>query len=140
MKKFWLLLLSVIVIPAMVVSAGPREDAIAERIKKVGSVCVEGEDCASQSSPVTAVAQNAGGGAEATYNKTCATCHAAGVAGAPKLGDTGAWAPRIDTGMDALYASAINGKPPGMPARGMCFACTDEELKALVDYMVEASQ
>ena len=42
--------------------------------------------------------------------------------------------------MEVLYQSSINGLPPGMPAKGMCFTCSDDELKAIVDYMVEAVQ
>jgi len=75
----------------------------------------------------------------ATYNSTCMACHASGAAGAPKLGDKEAWAPRIATGMDALLASAINGKN-AMPPRGACAACTDDDLKAAIEYMVSQSQ
>jgi cytochrome c5 len=73
------------------------------------------------------------------YMKACVACHATGVAGAPKLGDKEAWAPRIATGMDALMNSAINGKNV-MPPRGTCASCSDEELKAAVEYMVSQSQ
>lgn len=107
---------------------------IAERIKKVGEVCIEGEDCGS--APVT-VAAAGGASVEENYNKSCATCHIAGVAGAPKLGDAAAWEPRLAKGMEALYGSAINGMPPAMPAKGMCFSCSDDDLRALVDYMVD---
>ena len=62
----------------------------------------------------------------------------AGVAGAPKLGDAVAWEPRIAKGMDTLYNSVINGLPPAMPAKGMCFSCSDDDLRALVDYMVDS--
>jgi cytochrome c5 len=74
-----------------------------------------------------------------TYQSTCQACHATGAAGAPKVGDKEAWAPRIATGMDALYSSAINGKNV-MPPKGTCASCTDDELKAAVDYMVSQSQ
>lgn len=118
------------------VTAGPVEDEIAERIKKVGNVCVQGDDCASASTADVA-SVDAGGGIQSTYDKTCATCHNAGVAGAPKLGDTAAWEDRLAKGMDELYASAVNGLPPAMPAKGMCFQCSEDDLKALVDYMVD---
>ena len=77
---------------------------------------------------------------EANYNKSCATCHNAAVAGAPKFGDAEQWASRIAKGKEVLYASSINGMPPAMPAKGMCFSCSDDDLKALVDYMVESAQ
>lgn len=122
------------------------EGEIAERIRKAGQLCLAGEACASAAPGTGAAsagaAQVAQAGAsiniEDTYNRTCATCHIAGVAGAPKLGDVPAWAPRLAKGTDALYQSAINGMPPAMPAKGMCFACTEDDLKALVDYMLDS--
>ena len=114
-------------------------DDIAERIKKVGDVCVEGADCAAAAFASTVVATG-GASVESNFNKSCATCHNAGVAGAPKYADAVAWAPRIKKGMDVLYASTINGLPPAMPQKGMCFSCSDDELRALVDYMVAAAK
>lgn len=74
---------------------------------------------------------------QAVYNKACMACHMVGVGGAPKPGDKAAWEPRVAKGMDALMASAINGVPgTAMPARGSCASCTDEELKAAIDFMV----
>jgi len=72
----------------------------------------------------------------ATVFKTvCTACHTAGLAGAPKVGDKAAWAPRIATGMDALLKSATNGKN-AMPARGGAADLTDDELKTAVEYLV----
>ena len=70
------------------------------------------------------------------YQASCQSCHAAGVAGAPKLGDKEAWAPRIAKGKDALLMSVTNGLNV-MPPKGTCMSCSDEELSAAVDYMVE---
>ena len=87
----------------------------------------------------TTVAAAAGSGAgEALYKQACQVCHAAGVAGAPKLGDKAAWAPRIQAGTEAMYAIAIHGKG-AMPARGGTTA-SDADLKAAVDYMAAASK
>ena len=44
---------------------------------------------------------------EAVYNSGCMACHMTGVAGAPKVGDVEAWAPRIELGIEALYERAI---------------------------------
>ncbi len=84
------LVLGLVVLFGTSVQAGTAEDQIAERIMKVGELCLEGEACAS-AAPTTTLAAAGGFNAEETYNKTCATCHAVGVAGAPKLGDTAAW-------------------------------------------------
>jgi len=141
-KKIGMLLIAAWVnsLTADVAFADTVEAGIIERIHKVGSVCIEGDNCAAGSSTAAVAAVSSGGGAEENYKKTCSTCHAIGVAGAPKLGDTASWEPRIAKGMGVLYSSVINGMPPGMPAKGMCFTCSDDELKAIVDYMVESTK
>jgi cytochrome c5 len=73
------------------------------------------------------------------YDGVCMVCHAAGVAGAPKFGDRAAWAPRLKTGMDALYASALKGKN-AMPAKGGNAALSDADVKAAVDFMTAAAK
>lgn len=73
------------------------------------------------------------------YRQACAFCHDKGVAGAPKLGDAAAWAPRISQGMDALYASATRGKG-AMPAKGGNPSLGDADIKAAVDYLVAQSR
>jgi cytochrome c5 len=77
---------------------------------------------------------------EQIYLNTCFSCHAAGVAGAPRVGDAEAWALRAEKGRDALLASTVDGIAPGMPPKGLCQDCTDEELGQAIDYMLEASQ
>jgi cytochrome c5 len=76
---------------------------------------------------------------KATFDKTCAVCHATGLAGAPKFGDKGAWAPRIATGLDTLHNSALHGKN-AMPPKGGNLALTDADVIAAVDYMVGAAK
>ncbi len=76
---------------------------------------------------------------KAIYDTKCFTCHNTGVAGSPKLGDKAAWEPRIATGMDALLATSIKGKG-GMPPRGTCMDCSDEDLMAAIQYMVDAAK
>ena len=70
-----------------------------------------------------------------TYDQACAACHASGVAGAPKTGDLTVWAPRIATGIEALYTSAIKGKGI-MPAKGGQMAIPDEDIKTAVDFII----
>jgi cytochrome c5 len=65
-------------------------------------------------------------------------CHAAGVAGAPKLGDKAAWEPRIKTGLEALKTSAVKGKN-AMPPKGGS-AASDADIHAAVEYMVNAAK
>lgn len=78
--------------------------------------------------------------AETTYMASCFACHSTGAAGAPKVGEGNAeaWAPRMEKGMDAVVTNAINGLNT-MPPKGLCFTCTDDDLRALVQYMVDSS-
>ena len=76
---------------------------------------------------------------KAVYEATCAMCHAAGVAGAPKFGDKAAWAPRIATGKAALVASVLKGKN-AMPPKGGNAALKDDDIAAAVDYITAAAK
>ena len=75
---------------------------------------------------------------ESIYNRSCFSCHAGGVGGAPIPGDEEAWAPRVAKGMDALVASVREGMPPGMPPMGLCTSCSDEDFALVIDYMLNA--
>ena len=112
--------------------------AIEERIKPVGESCMVGDS----SCAVAAAAADAGPrSGEDVYNAACMACHTTGAAGAPKLGDVAGWVDRLAKGMDVLYDSGVNGLAgTGMIAKGGCMNCSDDEVKAAVDYMVENSQ
>jgi cytochrome c5 len=86
----------------------------------------------------TGAAATAGGAVPALFTQTCQMCHGTGVAGAPKVGDKAAWAPRLAQGIDGLTANAIKGKG-AMPPRGGSTA-SDADIKAVVTYMVNASK
>lgn len=123
---------------------------IAARIKPVGST-PEIEKGPSPLVPTPAAAQvtTAAPGADAgkpaaadgkaVYDANCQACHAAGVAGAPKLGDKAAWAPRLGAGAAAMVASAIKGKN-AMPPKGGNLSLADDAVKAAVDYMIAQSK
>jgi len=123
------------------------EEIVIENIKPVGEVYVAGEsepEEAATASPAADMTADAGAAAapksgEQVYNSSCMACHSTGVAGAPKLGDKAAWAPRIAAGMDSLLANATNGLK-AMPPKGTCMSCSSEELQAAVEYMVDKSQ
>ena len=124
---------------SLAVVAGPRDEEIAERIKPVGNVCVEGEDCGAAAPVVADAGGSEARSGEAVYNTSCNACHGTGAGGAPKLGDAAVWADRIAQGSDVLYSNAINGLN-GMPMKGLCMDCSEEEIKLAVDYIVEGSQ
>ncbi|MFT7220189.1 MAG: cytochrome c5 [Candidatus Azotimanducaceae bacterium] len=135
MSKFKFL---VVLFSLMPVVASHASDDITARIHKVGTVCIEGQACADATAAPMEVAAS-GSSVESNFSKSCATCHYSGVAGAPKFGDAAAWESRIAKGMDTLYSSTINGLQ-AMPAKGMCFSCSDDDLRDLVDYMVSSAQ
>ena len=113
-----------------------NSNSIAERLAPVGQF-------AADTSAVTleAVAPIVLSGEEAYTS--CAACHAAGIAGAPALGDAASWSTRIAQGIDTLYSHAIKGFQGStgfMPAKGGNTALSDESVRAAVDYMVEKSR
>ncbi|MCE1240007.1 MAG: c-type cytochrome [Azonexaceae bacterium] len=68
------------------------------------------------------------------YNTVCGACHNTGAAGAPKIDDKAAWAPRIAQGEAALIKSVTNGKN-AMPPKGGA-SLSDEEVKNAVEYVM----
>ncbi|HEY0846920.1 MAG TPA: c-type cytochrome, partial [Noviherbaspirillum sp.] len=76
---------------------------------------------------------------KAIYDASCVACHSTGAAGAPKLGDAAAWAPRVKAGAPALYTSAIKGKG-AMPAKGGNPKLSDADVRAAVNYMISQSE
>jgi cytochrome c5 len=107
---------------------GLTPEAVAQRIQPVGHVEFGG----------------AGGGAaggrsgEEVVKSTCAACHQAGVAGAPKMGDNAQWAPRIKQGLQTLVQTAIKGKG-AMPPKGGNTALSDDEVARGVVFMANQS-
>lgn len=75
---------------------------------------------------------------EQVFQAVCTACHTAGVAGAPKVGDTAAWAPRLQTGFEALLATVLHGKG-AMPPKGGNPALSDLEVARAVVYMANKS-
>lgn len=80
-------------------------------------------------------------GAEKTpqqlYTGACLACHTTGVAGAPKIGDSAAWQPRLANGIDALAESAITGKGAMPPNGGSAYS--PEQMRAVLEYILSES-
>jgi cytochrome c5 len=117
-------------------------EAVSARIQPIGRV--EMADAApaatlSAAGAAATAAPAAGADGKKVYDGACSACHAAGIAGAPKLGDKAAWAPRLKTGMGALVKSVIGGKG-AMPPKGGNSALGDAEVKASVEYLVGQSK
>ena len=134
--KFAVLVLGTVLSLSVNAVSDKKHAEIEDRLQPVGKVCLEGD-----SSCGTAVAAVASGpqSPEDVYQASCSACHASGAAGAPKMGDVAAWAPRIDQGIDTLYTHAIGGFN-GMPPKGLCMSCSDDEIKVTVDYIVANSK
>ncbi len=120
-------------------SAESQDQAIIDRIKPAGEVCVEGKDCGNIAVASTPAASSAARSGEDIYKASCFGCHGTGVAGAPKFGDAAAWKARSGAGLDGLTKSAIAGKG-AMPPRGTCASCSDDDIKAAIKYMLDNSK
>lgn len=122
------------------------KNAIAERIKPTGTVCVQGEECASASTTAssanateTTPAASASRTGKEIYDNTCSTCHASATAsalGAPEFGNADDWQARVDQGFDTVLKHSIDGLN-AMPARGTCADCSDDEMTLAIQYMVK---
>jgi len=113
------------------VRPGETEDTeagVLKRIKPVGEVTLA--DAGAPKGNITG---------EQVYQAVCKACHEAGLAGAPKIGDKAAWAPRIKQGVDQLYAHAIGGTAKGMPPKGGNAELADAEVQRGVVYMANRS-
>jgi cytochrome c5 len=127
------------------------DQAVAARLKPVGTLVLAGSpeaeaalaasagNAASAPSPSASAPASAEDNAKAIYTSSCAACHTTGAAGAPKLGDKAAWAPRIKSGAEALYTSALKGKN-AMPPKGGNASLSDSDVKSAVDYMVSQAK
>jgi cytochrome c5 len=101
------------------------------RIKPVGSICLEGDACGA----AVAASDGKPKSGEEVFNGSCNACHGTGVGGAPKNGDKAAWKDRLAQGKDTLHTHAITGIR-AMPPKGTCMSCSDDEIKAAVDFML----
>jgi len=119
-----------------------------ERIKPFGQVAVAGEDNSGLAIQATAVPVASGGAAadaaalptdgRSVFDVACSACHGTGIAGAPRIGDKAAWAPRIAQGTATLEKHAIEGfqgQAGMMPAKGGRTDLSDDAVRAAVDYL-----
>jgi cytochrome c5 len=123
----------------------PRmQQSVEERLASPARVAVAGQDNSALTiAPVTTaatatVATTFKSGTE-VYENVCKACHGAGLAGAPKAGDKGAWAPRISQGKPTLYEHALKGftgKAGVMPPKGGRTDLSDDLIKQAVDHIV----
>jgi cytochrome c5 len=121
--------------PASAAPAAANSNENAQAAAAVAALASVPQAAAPASGAQSADASQAG---KALYQQVCQACHAAGVLGAPKFGDKDAWAPRLKDPMDTIYNYALHGKG-AMPAKGGSNA-PDADVKAAVDYMVNASK
>jgi cytochrome c5 len=125
---------------------------VAERLAPAGAVYAGDTGraammAAQEAAAKAAASQVAFGGStdgKTVYDGLCHSCHSAGVAGAAKLGDKAAWAPRIAQGIDTLVKHAIEGYhgPDGnfMPPKGGMPSLTDEQVKNTVHWIVDQAK
>ncbi|ART80718.1 c-type cytochrome [Oceanisphaera avium] len=115
-------------------------EAIDARTKPVGSVYMAAdlEGIVGASADAQDSEEEAGPrDGETVYTAHCAACHGTGAAGAPIKGNAEQWESHVAKGHETLVKHALEGFQ-GMPARGACGACSDEEIINAVDYMLDA--
>lgn len=108
----------------------PESTDVENRIKPVGQVYLSGAQAEQPAAPTGPKS------AADVYQTSCFACHGTGAMNAPKKGDSAAWGPRKAKGMDVLLEHAINGFN-AMPPKGTCMACSDDEIKAAIEFMLE---
>jgi cytochrome c5 len=127
----------IVVTDDMASGGDERQAKIEKNIKPVGQVNVGSAPVSSAATETETAAAGPRSG-EQVYNASCLACHSTGVAGAPKVGDQAGWASRAAKGLDAMTATAISGIN-AMPPKGTCADCSDQELKAAIEYMLSES-
>lgn len=140
-KLFWIQIILVVIVGTMFLLAPKATKHTAEASSTKAVVKAAAQNLAPVGE-VVAKKDDAGGNAgaaksgEAIYKETCQTCHATGIANAPKLDDKAAWEPRVANGLDGLLKTSISGKG-AMPPKGGNMALSDEEMKGVVLYMAK---
>jgi len=109
------------------------DNSVLERIKPVGEVQIDTSNIIA-SAESNEPSERSG---QEIYNSKCAGCHTSGVMAAPKYASLEDWSNRIGLGLEKLTLSAIAGKG-GMPPRGTCMDCTDNEIKVTVQYILDS--
>lgn len=127
---------------SMYASDDLNRQQIQERIKPVGQVRLQAQavnvSTAAINNKVIAQDEKSGAGQD-TYERFCIVCHRDGLAGAPKFQDVNDWKPRMSgKTIDDLVTSSINGLN-AMPPKGTCSECSEEDLKAAIQYMLPKS-
>jgi len=110
------------------------DSATLERIKPIGEVSIDSSSAVAS----TGTSNQTERSGEQVYSK-CQSCHDSGIMEAPKFGSLEDWAPRIERGIDDLLMVAIAGKG-GMPPKGTCMDCSDNELRSAIQYMIDSAK
>lgn len=127
MRKMLITLMAVLSISF--VQADEDKSEVEKRIKPVGEVYLAGAQ------PAKAAAPSGPKSGADVYQASCFACHGTGAMGAPKKGDP-AWEPRKAKGMEVMLSNALNGIN-AMPPKGTCMSCSDEEIKAAIEFMLK---
>lgn len=139
MKHVLILFLIIFIVPCYALDPASVA-AIQARIQPIGKVYIAEQSNTPPATDATmsSLLNSSDIGAH-IFVTTCSTCHANGVAGAPKYKDKNAWQPRITKGIDTLLQHVKEGYN-AMPPRGTCSECTDTDLRKAIEFMMAGSK
>lgn len=132
MRCLWAILL---VLSSLLYAQSDGIEQIEKRIKPVGKVHINEQPQPKKVNPPLVKQEEAG---QKVYERYCVVCHRDGLVGAPKFRDE-AWKSRLSAKtLEQLVQSALKGLN-AMPAKGTCYECNEEDIKAAVEYMLPKS-
>jgi len=138
------LLLIALIIGEVVIGPHSDEEVMAEAVDSMEDLAMRLKpvvtlaDMRSNMSVASAAGSTANKSPAQLYQSACLACHTTGAAGAPKIGDGGAWSARLAKGLDVLVTSAIKGIGAMPPRGGSQFS--DQQIESVVEYILNESK
>ena len=122
--------------PALDEAATPESAPAVATASETAAAPAAAETPAPAATATASPSPGAGRSGKQIYDLFCFVCHATGVSEAPLLGDREKWQPLIDKGMDAMLATSLAGLNL-MPPKGACADCSEDEMRAAIQYMID---
>jgi len=111
------------------------QETVPEAVAQEAAPEAVAREAAPEAAPAQVAASEGGVDGEKIYSSACAACHSTGLLGAPIPGSE-EMAQRAESGLDAMLQNSLNGLN-AMPARGGRPDLSDEQIKAIVEFMIK---